>query len=70
MIAYLGVTSGTHNTARSTQLSQVMKCLGVETNENGARLLTEHFSAVVKTEENVSKNYVAKDSPIKSAQAI
>ena len=50
---YGKVNSGEHNTARSTQLSQMMRRLGLQTNESGTAILTEYFNKVVNTKGNV-----------------
>lgn len=54
---YGKVNSGEHNTARSTQLSQMMRRLGLQTNESGTAILTEYFNKVVNTKGNVINNY-------------
>ncbi|WP_404826465.1 VENN motif pre-toxin domain-containing protein [Dickeya dianthicola] len=51
------VKSSEHNTDRSTQLAQTMNRLGLETNEKGASVLTEHLKQVVNTEGNVVDTY-------------
>lgn len=53
---YGKVNSGEHNTARSTQLSQIMKRLGLQTNESGTAILIEHFNKTVNTRGNVINN--------------
>ncbi|KES11518.1 hypothetical protein SASC598O11_004480, partial [Snodgrassella alvi SCGC AB-598-O11] len=50
------VNSGEHNTARSTQLSQIMKRLGLPTKESGTAILIEHFNKTVNTRGNVINN--------------
>ena len=54
---YGKVTSGTHNTDRSTQLAQVMRRLGLQTDESGTKVLTEHLNKVVNTKGNVIDTY-------------
>ena len=54
---YGKVNSGSHNTARSTQLSQMMRRLGLQTNESGTAVLTEHFNKVINTKGNVIDTY-------------
>ncbi|WP_406619296.1 hemagglutinin repeat-containing protein [Dickeya fangzhongdai] len=51
------VKSSEHNADRSTQLAQTMNRLGLETNEKGASVLTEHLKQVVNTEGNVVDTY-------------
>ncbi|OOX81409.1 hypothetical protein [Snodgrassella alvi] len=53
---YGKVNSGLHNIDRSTQLSQMMRRLGLQTNESGTAILTEHFNKVVNTKGNVINN--------------
>ena len=54
---YGKVKSGEHNTNRSTQLHQMMRRLGLPTNESGTAVLIEHFNKVLNTEGNVINNY-------------
>ena len=54
---YGKVKSGEHNTARSTQLSQMMRRLGLPTKEYGTAVLIEHFNKIINTEGNVINNY-------------
>ncbi|CAI0979283.1 Uncharacterised protein [Serratia rubidaea] len=51
------VKSSEHNADRSTQLAQTMNRLGLETNEKGASVLTEHLKQVVNTKGNVVDTY-------------
>ena len=53
---YGKVNSGEHNTARSTQLSQMMRRLGLPTNESSTAILIEHFNKAVNTKGNVINN--------------
>ena len=58
---YGNVNSGSHNKSRSTQLAQAMRRLGLETNESGTKVLTEHLNRAVNTKGNVVSTYT-KDS--------
>ncbi|GLY62882.1 hypothetical protein Pcaca05_37390 [Pectobacterium carotovorum subsp. carotovorum] len=51
------VKSSEHNADRSTQLAQTMNRLGLETNDNGASVLTEHLKQVVNTKGNIVNTY-------------
>ncbi|MFP1890255.1 VENN motif pre-toxin domain-containing protein, partial [Lonsdalea quercina] len=51
------VKSSEHNADRSTQLAQTMNRLGLETNDVGASVLTEHLKQVVNTKGNVVETY-------------
>ncbi|CAI2537931.1 Possible hemagglutinin (DUF638) [Serratia liquefaciens] len=51
------VKSSEHNADRSTQLAQTMNRLGLETNEKGASVLTEHLKQVANTKGNVVDTY-------------
>lgn len=51
------VKSSEHNANRSTQLAQTMNRLGLETNEKGASVLTEHLKQVVNKKGNVVETY-------------
>ncbi|MWP62379.1 RHS repeat-associated core domain-containing protein [Gilliamella sp. Pas-s25] len=55
---YGKVTSGTHNTDRSTQLSQTMRRLGLQTDESGTKILTEHFDKIINTQDNIIDTYI------------
>ncbi|MCW7550904.1 hypothetical protein OO184_23995 [Photorhabdus sp. APURE] len=54
------VTSGKHNTDRSTQMEQSMRRLGIPTDDKGAQYLMEHLSKVPKTKGNIVQVYTDK----------
>lgn len=51
------VKSSEHNADRSTQLAQTMNRLGLETNEKGVGVLTDHLKQVVNTKGNIVETY-------------
>ena len=51
------VKSSEHNANRSTQLAQTMDRLGLENNEIGMSILTEHLKDVVNIKSNVVYSY-------------
>ncbi|WP_275386515.1 hypothetical protein [Xenorhabdus bovienii] len=54
------VDSNKHNADRSSQMEPSMRRLGIPTNEQGAKYITEHLSQVPKTPGNVVQVYTDK----------
>ena len=54
---YGKVNSGLHNKSRSTQLANAMRRLGLEINESGTKILTEHLNKVINTKGNIVSAY-------------
>ncbi len=46
-----------HNAARSNQLSLDMKRLGIHDNQNGHRVLHDHFRSAISTDTNITQSY-------------
>ena len=54
------VDSNAHNAARSNQIALTMEKLGVHNNAKGQQLLNQHFTSLVKRNDNITKTFSTK----------